>query len=93
MIYHFSQKEQKWERLKNSQAICILKKRLCCTNKKFKTSTESLISIEKVHRIIKLSQITWLIPCLDLNTELTKIVRNDLEYFSKLMIKQFKKKP
>ena len=42
------------------------------SHKKFKTSTKSWISFEKVHRVIKFNHNAWLKPYIDMNTDLTK---------------------
>ena len=52
----------------------------------FETSIKSWISFEKVYRGIKLNQIAWLKPYIDMTTDLRKKAKNDFEkYFFKLM--------
>ena len=36
------------------------RKKICDTNKKYKTSIKSWISIEKIHKVTKFNNITWL---------------------------------
>ena len=44
------------------------------------------ISFEKVYRVNKFNQKTWLKPCIDMNTDLRKKAKNDFEkWFFKLM--------
>ena len=63
------------------------KRRICYAQKKFKTSIESWISIEKVHRVIKFNQETWLKPSIDWKSELTKRAKNNFKInFFKFMI-------
>ena len=51
-----------------------------------KTSIKSWISFEKVHKLIKLNQNSWLKPYIDMNTDLRKKAKNDFEEdFFKLM--------
>ena len=39
-------------------------------NMKFKTCIKSWISFEKVHKVIKFNQNSWLKPYIDMNTDL-----------------------
>ena len=41
-------------------------------NQKFKTSIKSWVSLEKMHRVIKFNQKTWLKTYIDMNAELKK---------------------
>ena len=49
------------------------------SHKKLETSVKSLINFEKVHRVIKFNQKTWLKPDIDMNTDLRKAAKNDFE--------------
>ena len=42
----------------------------CYTQNKFKASTKSRISFEKVHRVISFNQDEWLKAYIEMNTEL-----------------------
>ena len=54
-------------------------RKLCCSYKGFKTSTESRIITKKVDRLIQFNQKAWLKPDIDINTELRKETKNDFE--------------
>ena len=64
-------------------------KKLVCTlydKKKYVVHINSLkqalnhgLKLKKIHRIIEFNQEAWLKPCIDLNTELRKLARNDFE--------------
>ena len=54
-------------------------RKLCCSYKGFKTSTESRIITKKVNRLIQFNQKAWLKPDIDINTELRKETKNDFE--------------
>ena len=42
--------------------------------------------MEKLHRIVKFNQNSWLKPCIDMNTDLRKRAKNDFEkYLFELM--------
>ena len=56
------------------------KKRMCYTQKEFKTSTKAwIIVLKKVHRVIKSDLKAWLQPYIDMNTKLKKTAKNDFE--------------
>ena len=52
---------------------------MCRTYEIIKASTNSWIKIKKVHRIIEFNQEAWLKPYIDMNTELRKLAKNDLD--------------
>ena len=54
-------------------------RKLCCSYKGFKTSTESRIITKKVDRLIQFNQKAWLKPDIDIKTELRKETKNDFE--------------
>ena len=42
--------------------------------------------LKTLHRLVKFNQISWLKPCIDMNTDLWKTGKNDFEkYFFKLI--------
>ena len=47
----------------------------CCSYKIFKTG----IILKKVHRVIQFNQKAWLKPYIEMNTELRKNAKNNLE--------------
>ena len=65
----------------NSYAIFMIKK-LCCSDKSFKTSVKSWINFE----VIQFNQKAWIKPYIDMNTKFRKEAKNDFyKDFFKLM--------
>ena len=72
---------------KCNKLICnVHEKENCCSHKSFKTSIKSLITTEKVYRVIEFNQEAWLKWYIDMNTKLRTEAKNDFEKdFFKLM--------
>ena len=57
--------------------------------KKFKRNITSRITIEKkVYRVIEFNEEAWLKPYIDMNTELRKNKKNDLEKYFEIQVDQ-----
>ena len=62
------------------------KKKYVVHIRSLKQALNHRLKLKKVHRIIEFNQEAWLKPCIDMNTELRKIAKNDFEKdFFKLM--------
>ena len=73
---------------KCKKLVCNLrnKKKYVVHIRSLKQALNHGLKLKKVHSIIKFNQAEWLKPCIDMNTELRKIVKNDFEKdFFKLM--------
>ena len=79
MIYHFYQKEWKLTNLKNVHATCMIKKEFVLHIRNLKQGLNHGLVLEKVRRVIKFNQKTWLKPYIDMNTELGKKSENNFE--------------
>ena len=64
--------------VKNSFVIYEIKK-ICCKHKIIETNIKSRIKVKKVHRIIEFHQKAWLKPCIDMNSELRTVAKDDFE--------------
>ena len=79
MIYHFYQK--KWN-LDNVEKIVT---NLCDKNEYvvhirfLKQALNHGLSLKKIHKVVKFNQKAWLEPYIKINTDLTKIAKNDFE--------------
>ena len=71
---------------------CMIKK-LCRTQKKFKTSITLWVILKKKHRVIKFNQKVWPKSYIDMNTKLRTEAKNDFEKdFFKLLNNAFFRK-
>ena len=73
---------------KCKKLVCNLrnKKKYVVHGRSLKQALNRGLKLKKVHRIIEFNQEAWIKPCIDMNTELRKIAKNDLEKdFFKLM--------
>ena len=68
-------------------------KKLCRTQKKFKTSITLWVILKKKHRVIKFNQKVWPKSYIDMNTKLRTEAKNDFEKdFFKLLNNAFFRK-
>ena len=73
---------------KCKKLVCNLrnKKKYVVHGRSLKQALNHGLKLKKVHRIIEFNQEAWIKPCIDMNTELRKIAKNDFEKdFFKLM--------
>ena len=56
-----------------------IKKEYVMLIRNFKQALNHRLLLTKVHRVIKFNQKDWLKPCVDLNVELRKKIKNDFE--------------
>ena len=86
VIYHFFPKRMKIDKCK--KLVCNLrnKKKYVVHIRSLKQALNYGLKLKKLHRIIEFNQESWLKKYIDMNTELRKIAKNDLEKdFFKLM--------
>ena len=55
--------------------------RFCYTHKNVKQAQNDELVLKKVHRVIKFNQEAWLKPFLDMNAELRKNAKHDLQKY------------
>ena len=73
---------------KCKKVVCNLrdKKKYVLHIKSLKQALNHGLKLKKVHRIIEFNKKAWLKPCIDMNTELRKLAKDDFEkYLFKLM--------
>ena len=72
--------------VKNSFVICKIKIKYVVHIKSLKQALNHGLKLKKIDRIIEFNQKAWLKPYIDMNTELRKLTKDDLEkYPFKLM--------
>ena len=72
--------------VRNPCVIYVIRKKYVEHIRSLKQALNHGLKLKKVHRIIGFNQKAWLKPYIDMNTELRKIAKNDLEKdFFKLM--------
>ena len=86
MIYHFLLERTKIEKVEKLVANLHDKTEYVIHIRNLKQALNHGLVLKKVHRVIKFNQNAWLKPYIDMNTDLSKNVKNDfIKDFFKLM--------